>query len=128
MFGYLLLRVHQKAGTSKRISEYSLCVLDDGVLSRTTSDAQNKLGPVSDMTTSFFEAPISSKHISVTFGLKSIMRLWLILGGWVVAIDLPAIWPITLLNRLLGGIATLGVGFGKAFLGAGLSSKGHRGT
>ena len=119
MFGYLLLRVHRKAGTSKRILGCSLCVLNDGVLSRTISGAPNSLKQVSDMTTSFSGGLISSKRISVTFGLKSIMRLWLILGAWVVAIDLPAIWPITLLNRLLEGIATLGVGFGKAFLGAG---------
>ena len=123
MLGYLLLRVHRKAGTSKRIGEYSLCVLDDGVLSKTTSVALNGLELDSDMTTSFLGAPISSRHISVTFGVKSTMRLWLILGGWAVAIDLPAIWPVTWLNRLLEGIATLGVGFGKAFLGVGQNSR-----
>ncbi len=119
MLGYLLLQVRPGQGTSKRIFGYSLSALIDGVLSRITSVALNIPKQVSDMTISSFEAPISSRHISVTFGLKSTMRLWLILGGWVVAIDLPAIWPITLLSRLLGGIVTLGVGFGKALLGAG---------
>ena len=124
MLGYLLLRVHRGAGTSKSISECSLCVLNDGVLSRTTSVALNKLRQVSDTTTSFFEGLISSKHISATSGRKSTIHLWLMLGVWVVAIELPAIWPITLLNRLLEGIATLGVGFGMALLGVGKSSKG----
>ncbi|MBA7552780.1 hypothetical protein ES705_45356 [subsurface metagenome] len=128
MFGYLLLRAHPKVETSKSISVCSLCVLDEGILSLITSGALRRLEQASDTNTSFLGALTLSKHISASFGNKSTNRLWLIFGGLEVGIDLPAILPITWLNRLLEGIATLGVGFGKVFLGAGQSSKGRQGT
>ncbi len=119
MLGYLLLRAHPKVETSKSISVCSLCVLDGGVLSLITSGALRRLERASDTNTSFLGALTLSKRISASFGDKSTNRLWLIFGRLEVGIDLPAILPITWLNRLLEGIATLGVGFGKVFLEAG---------
>jgi len=119
MLGYLLLQVRPVVGISKSISVCSLCVLDDGVLSRTTSDAQRKLRRDSDTTISSLGGLILSKHTLATSGEKFTAHLWLIFGGWGVAIALPAILPTTLLSRLLDAIAILGVGSGRAFLKAG---------
>ncbi|MBA7713723.1 hypothetical protein ES703_122732 [subsurface metagenome] len=119
MFGYLLLRVHHQAGISRGISVSSLCVLDGGVLSRITSVAQKRLERVSDTTTSYLEGLILSKHTLVTSGEKSTIRLWLIFGGWVVAIDLPVTLLTTWLSHLLGVIVTLGIGCGKVSLKVG---------
>ncbi|MBA7709299.1 hypothetical protein ES703_118213 [subsurface metagenome] len=127
MFGYLLLRVRRQAGTSRKISVSSLCVYEGGVLSRITSDAQRRLRRVSDMTTSLLEGLILSKHTSVTSGEKSTIRLWLIFGGWVIAIDLPVTLLITWLKTLLEGIATLGTRFGRALLALGRFLKGFLG-
>jgi len=119
MLGYLLLRVHHQAGTSKEISVCSLCVLDGGVLSRTTSDAQKRLGRGSDTTISSLEGHILSKHTLATCGDKYTLRLWLIFGGSAVGIGLRAIWLTTWLSHLLGVIAILGRGSGRGLPRAG---------
>ena len=82
---------------------------------------------VSDTTISFLGGLILTRGIYHCSGPKSIIRLWLIFGEFVVVVELPAILLTTWLNRLLVGIATLGRGSGVVLLKAGRFLKGFLG-
>ena len=124
MLGFLLSQQASRHGHRifKGISGSSLCVSKGGDWLPTISDVQKRLSRGYATTTFFLGGAILSRHTLANSGDKSTIRLWLIFGEYMVGIDLPVIWLITLLKRLREGIATLGRGSGKALRKAGAFS------
>jgi len=119
MLGFLLSQAPLKRGTFRRTSVNSLCDCLDGGWLPHISVCQNSPKADCDTTIYYLGVLILKDNLSPSCGAKYTIRLWLIFGGFVVGVDLPVIWLITLLNRLRGGIAILGGGCGRASLRVG---------
>jgi hypothetical protein len=121
MLGLLLSRAKttKYQGIFKSISVCSLCDCGGEDWLRLISGVQNSRKQACAMNTSYSVGVILSKLSYHHSGEKSIVRLWLIFGGWAIAVDLPVIWLITLLSLLRVAIRILGRGFGRALSKAG---------
>ena len=123
MLGFLLSQVHPRLETFKGTSVSLLCDCLGGVSSPHISAFQSLPKADCDTTIYYLGVLISKGNSSPNCGERYTIRLWLIFGGFVVGVDLPAIWLITLLNRLQVVIVILGVGCGRALLKAGSGLK-----
>lgn len=123
MLGCLLLRHRENRETFKNPSENSLCALSGGKYSSLISECPKKLKAVLDMTTYCFVGVILTRNTFLYSGKKSIVRLWLILGGCVIGVDLPVTLLATWLRTLRDVIVIVGAGFGRALLRVGKDLK-----